>query len=157
MFGLNLFDKCVSLIRHWQPKQKYKVESQYRDDLFNFLHKNLNTSNFDLFGFNRPTNILLKKESGRGLCDIGVGPKNVGIELKKNLRSKSQINRLQGQIDDYKEEYIEGVIVVLVGNIDSTIESELRYKLSKKINYGFYFNSAPFRIKLINKTSASSD
>ena len=39
----------------------------------------------------------MRKEDGRGLCDIAVGNKKVGIELKKDLKSKSQINRLKGK------------------------------------------------------------
>ncbi len=114
MFGASLlsglFDECVGLVREWQPKQKYPNESKYRDDLMDFLHEGLNKSDTLLFG-NR--DVKIKKEEGRGLCDIGIGNRQVGIELKKDLKSKSQINRLQDQIEDYEEYYEEGIIVVL--------------------------------------------
>lgn len=156
MFGVSLFDECINLINEWQPKQRYKNELNYRDDLMNFLNQKLNHSN-DLFSGNRF--VLIKKEDGRGLCDIAVGNRRVGIELKKDLKSKSQINRLQGQIDDYAEDYQEGVIVVLVGNTDEYIENELRYKLRKKLDtyrnpfdLGLNLGANQFKIGLINKT-----
>jgi hypothetical protein len=93
-----------------------------------FLQENLNRANNFFF-----RNVLIKKEDSRGLCDIAVGNRAVGIELKKDLNSKSQINRLQGQIDDYKEDYQEGVIVVLVGKVDKYVENDLRHKLTKKL------------------------
>jgi len=149
MFGMNLFDECIDLINKWQPKQKYSKELNYRDDLMDFLQERLN--NFkDMFSGNR--NVLVKKEDGRGLCDIAVGNRRVGIELKKDLKSKSQINRLQGQIDDYEDDYQEGVIVVLVGNTNKYVENDLRNKLQKKLNKFGDLGLNQFRIKLINKS-----
>ncbi len=149
MFGTSLFDECVELINRWKPKQKYPNESKYRDDLMDFLYKRLNKSGDILFG-NR--NVKLKKEASRSLCDIGVGNHQVGIELKKDLKSKSQINRLQGQIEDYEEDYKEGVIVVLVGKVDKYVETDLKQKMNKKMNKSLNFGIQQFRIKLINKS-----
>ncbi|NMB66707.1 hypothetical protein GYA25_01450 [Candidatus Woesearchaeota archaeon] len=148
MFGNGLFDECIELISRWQPKQKYPNELKYRDDLMNFLHEKLNNSH-DMFSGNRQ--VLVKKEDGRGLCDIAVGNRKVGIELKKDLKSKTQINRLQGQIEDYEDDYSEGVIVVLVGNTDVYVENDLRHKLTKKLNKSGMMGLNQFRIKLINK------
>ncbi len=150
MFGMDLFDECIGLIDRWKPKQKYPKELKYRNDLMDFLQEKLNNSNDILFGNRR--NVLVKKEDGRGLCDIAVGNRRVGIELKKDLKTKSQINRLQGQIDDYEEDYQEGVIVVLVGNTDQYIENDLRNKLQKKINKSGGLGLNQFRLKLINKS-----
>jgi len=75
---LNLFDECVSIIGRWNPKKEYSKETEYRDDLMNFLNSELNKPT--MFG-NR--NIQLVKEASRSLCDIGVGNRKVGIELKK--------------------------------------------------------------------------
>lgn len=146
-----LFDECVGLVRKWQPSQKYSNESKYRDDLMDFLHERLNKSDTLLF-VNR--DVRIKKEDGRGLCDIGIGNSQVGIELKKDLKSKSQINRLQGQIEDYEEYYGEGVIVVLVGNVDKYVENDLRHKLKKKSDKSAVFELRKFRIKLINKSDS---
>ena len=38
----------------------------------------------------------VKKESGRHLADIGID-EDIGVELKLNLRSKAQMDRLEGQ------------------------------------------------------------
>lgn len=149
MFGLSLFDECVNLINSWQPHQKYANELKYRDDLMNFLYERLNESG-DILSGNR--NVKLKKEASRSLCDIGVGNQQVGIELKKDLKSKSQINRLQGQVEDYEDDYKEGVIVVLVGKVDKYVESDLRHKLTKKLNKSAGFGLQQFKIKLINKS-----
>ena len=70
--------------------------------------------------------------------------------MKKDLKSKSQIDRLSGQIDTYKEGYSEGVIIVLIGNSDEYAETDLRQRLKKKLNEGLGIQM--FRIKLINKS-----
>lgn len=149
MLGMGLFDEVFEIITQWKPQKKYPNELKYRDDLMNFIHNKLNNSGNILFG---SRNVLVRKEDGRGLCDIAVGNRKVGIELKKDLKSKSQINRLQGQIDDYEEEYEEGVIVVLVGNVNKYVEEELRYRLQKKLDKSNIFGLQQFRIKLINKS-----
>ncbi|MFQ6020514.1 MAG: hypothetical protein ACE5J4_00635 [Candidatus Aenigmatarchaeota archaeon] len=150
MFGMSLFDEVVEIINQWKPQQKYPNELKYRDDLMNFIHDRLSSSTNMLFG---TKNILIRKEDGRGLCDIAVGNRKVGIELKKDLKSKSQINRLQGQIDDYEDDYEEGVIVVLVGNVNKYVENELKHKLQKKLDKSPGFGLQQFRIKLINKSN----
>jgi hypothetical protein len=149
MLGMGLFDEVVEIINQWKPRQKYPNELKYRDDLMNFIHNKLNNSGNMLFG---SRNVLIRKEDGRGLCDIAVGNRKVGIELKKDLKSKSQINRLQGQIDDYEDDYEEGVIVVLVGNVNKYVEDELRHKFQKKLDKSTGFGLQQFRIKLINKS-----
>lgn len=145
---MGLFDECITLINEWKPKQKYPNELKYRDDLMSFLYEKFNNSN-NFFSGNR--NVLVKKEDGRGLCDIAIGNRLVGIELKKDLKSKTQINRLQGQIEDYEDDYSEGVIVVLVGNTDVYVENDLRHKLTKKLDKYGIMGLNQFRIKLINK------
>jgi len=61
---------------------------------------------------------------------------------------------LQGQIDDYHNDYTEGVIVVLVGNMDKYIENILRARLQEKLDNWGGISLQPFRIKLINKTQS---
>jgi len=149
MFGMSLFYEVFEIIKQWKPQQKYSNELEYRNDLMDFIYNKLNYSGNIFFG-NR--SILVRKEDGRGLCDIAVGNRQVGIELKKDLKSKSQINRLQGQIDDYEDDYKEGIIIVLVGNVNKYVENELRHKLQKKLNKSNVFGLQQFRIKLINKS-----
>ncbi|GEM_PF-1422432 len=158
MFEPTLFDECIDIIKQWQPKKAYSRELQYRDDLRDFLYENLNNPNrrSGLWGgsiFNETERGLVKKEDGRGLCDIAIGEKKVGIELKKDIKSKSQIDRLYGQIIRYKKEYTEGIIIVLVGKVNKYTEEEIRHLVSKESNTDNLWNSNQFQIKVINKST----
>lgn len=152
MFGAGLFDRCVEIIKQWEPKKKYSKEPDYRDDLMDFLNDKLNSSGGPILGSLDNRTIKIKREASRSLCDIGVGNNQVGIELKRNLKSKSQINRLQGQIEDYENDYKEGVIVVLVGKTGKYVVNNVRDKLQKKLDKSMGFGMQQFRIKLINKS-----
>ena len=96
----SLFDNVLQIINDWNPKAEYSKESKYRDDLLTVLRKNLNQSENDVYsspiwGFDSSRHHFLKKEAGRSLADIGIDDE-IGIELKRNLKRKSQINRLIG-------------------------------------------------------------
>jgi hypothetical protein len=60
--------------------------------------------------------IKIKKEESRALADVGV-------EIKFNLKSKIQIDRIMSQIDHYEDAYLEGTIIVLIGNTDKFVVS----------------------------------
>ena len=122
----NIFDKVYSLIQSWQPKKEYPTEEGYRDDLLQFLRENLNRS--DWLGISHRYSI--QKESGRCLADIGID-RRVGIELKRNLKSKAEADRLIGQVKGYLKEYEEGVIIVLCGRTDNDKLEYLRDLLSE--------------------------
>ncbi|MCJ7614514.1 hypothetical protein MUO71_07125 [Candidatus Bathyarchaeota archaeon] len=117
----SLFDEVLQTINNWKPKTQYPTENKYRDDLLKFLRKTLNPSGNCVFRspiwssdfYEQP---LIKKEAGRSLADIGIDNK-IGIELKRNLKRKSQINRLVGQVVDYLGGY-SYAIIVLCGNIE---------------------------------------
>ena len=102
--GDEVFEAVYNTIKEWQPKQKYSSEGEYREDLFQFL-----------------SSIAKKyppqKESGRHLADIGIGDR-VGIELKKDLHSKAEADRLIGQLTSFLKDYKYGVIVVRCGKMD---------------------------------------
>jgi len=158
MFGNNLFDECVAIIKAWKLKQQYPDEKYYKKELLNLLQEKLNEQTSSMFSQKQHFNI--RDESGRSLCDIGINRK-VGIELKKGKNGKipkTEINRLQGQIEDYELDYPEGVIVVLVGECDKFTESEIRTRLQRKLdkenNIGIGIGQQ-FRIKLINKSHSS--
>lgn len=55
----------------------------------------------------------IRVESGRYLADVGIDEK-IGIELKRNLRSQSQLDRLIGQIIRFMRSY-DYITVVLWG------------------------------------------
>jgi len=75
-----LFSDVVTLVEKWKPKN-LTSEAKYRDDLLDYLRKNLNKED-DLWGSSKKVSI--RKESGRHLADIGIDNK-VGVELKYNL------------------------------------------------------------------------
>lgn len=151
MLGTSLFDECADLIKKWQP-QKYPTESEYKKDLRKFLFEKLNKRDF-FSGSSR--NINVNEESSRSLCDLGIN-RIVGIELKfgKNGKiSKSERDRLHGQCYGHRKEYSEGVIVVLVGDINDYSEADVKETLrglSQLINGGFGLNQ--YKIGLVNKS-----
>ena len=131
-FQNNLLSEVYDLIYyHWKPKKQYFRETQYRDDLMKFLYVNLNQPQ-PFFFFTSPRRISVKKEAGRGLCDIAVGGNQIGIELKKDLDSKSKVDRLLGQIDRYVGEYTSAIFIVLVGHTTPSTLSDLQERIELK-------------------------
>jgi hypothetical protein len=132
--GDRLFEEVIKTINDWTPKAKYSTEKKYRDDLLEFLQKNLNNcesgvTSSPIWGFDPWMHHLIKKEAGRSLADIGIDDE-IGIELKRNLKRKSQINRLVGQIVDYLSGY-SYVIIVLCGQTDKKAANILKYNLRR--------------------------
>ena len=107
MFG-SIFPQVLEIIEDWSPK-KLPSEAKYRDDLLKLLREEINRD--DLLGFSEEHSI--RKEKGGSRADIGID-RNIGIELKHNLKLKNEVNRLFGQIDDQLKEYNE-IIIVLCG------------------------------------------
>jgi len=122
----NIFDEVHSAIQNWRPQKEFNKEIDCRDDLVEFLRKTLNQQNY--LGIANHFNI--QTESGRHLCDIGIN-RRIGIELKLDLRTKSQADRLFGQVDGFLDDYVEGVIIVLCGKTDMQQVDYLKDKLSK--------------------------
>jgi hypothetical protein len=106
-----LYNEIYALAKEWKPEEIYETEPEYRDDLLDFLKDELTDSGSD------SGHISIKKEDGRGLCDIGVN-RQIGIELKLDLDKKSKANRLVGQIHEYKYDYPTGIIVLLIGDTE---------------------------------------
>ncbi len=101
----------------WEPNWNLNIETAYRDDLIGFLNKKLNE------------NHLIKKEEGRGLADIGID-KKIGVELKLNLSSKKEVDRLIGQVERYLDDY-DDVLVVLLGKTSSEIVRDVNFQIEK--------------------------
>jgi hypothetical protein len=130
----SLFDDVLQTIKDWTPKAEYSNERKYRDDLLAFLRKSLNYSGSDvvssrIWGFDSSRHHFIKKEAGRSLADIGIDDE-IGIELKRNLKRKSQINRLVGQIVDYLSGY-SYVIIVLCGHAEQDSVDVLKHNLRR--------------------------
>ncbi len=116
------FDVVCSLIEEWTPKKRYKKEEGYRDDLYEFLRRELKSREQNIFGFGAEK-YTIQKEAGRHLADIAVNEK-IGIELKVNFKKQSQKDRLVGQIKRFLRSY-SSVIVVLCGEVDEGKVDEL--------------------------------
>ena len=142
---LNTFDDTVSAIHKWQPAQPYSDEPKYRDDLLKYLRKVMNST--ASYTYMPKENISVRKEDGRGLCDIVVGLSAVGIELKKDLKGKLDVDRLTGQLVDYKSQYSD-LIVVLVGRTDEESFEYLELQISAIKDNSY---TAQQRIKIIRK------
>lgn len=128
----DFFYDVLETISNWTPKSNYPTEHKYRDDLITFLRKTINSEPLPpqsaIWGIEHSGHHFIKKESGRSLADIGIDDE-IGIELKRNLRHKSQINRLVGQVVDYLNGY-SYVIIVLCGYTERAAVEVLRHNLT---------------------------
>lgn len=114
-----MFEYVKDKIEHeWQPDWNMKEERQYRDDLLTFLDKRLKKTH------------QIGSEDGRGLADIGIDGE-IGIELKLDLYSKSEIDRLTGQVVRYLKgrKGYDGIIIVLLGKVSPTVVRDVRYNM----------------------------
>ena len=104
----DLFLEVLALTRDWKPGRRHRLEFGYRNDLTDFLRKQL----FSRDNFWQTKGVGVRKEPKAGLADIQVG-KVVGIELKKDLTTKEQVDSTVGRVaaDDYRQ-----MIIVLVGH-----------------------------------------
>lgn len=119
MWG-SLFDEVLSVVKNWEPKARYPTEAGYRDDLAKYLREELNRSGpFDI----RQRRHKVKMEHGRSLAGIAVDEK-VGIELKKDLKTRPVVDRLSGQVRRFRNNYSD-VIVVLCGKISEEAYDEV--------------------------------
>jgi hypothetical protein len=145
-----LFEECYGIINDWKPPQEFSTEREYKDDLRKFLFKELNKS----------ININVKTEDSRALCDIAVG-RSIGIELKfgkSGKISKAKIDRLHGQVAGYTKEYREGIIIVLVGDVNDYSKFDVDEKLEDirdRINRDNFWENYP--LKVINKSAGKID
>ena len=153
MLGQSLFDECLELIRKWKPK-KYSSEKEYENELRSFLIDELNQKPNFYTGTSR--NINVKSQSGKSLCDLNVG-NLIGIELKlgkKGKISQGEKDRLDGQCRRHTKEYPQGIIIVLVGDIDKYTFADIREtiaSLDKLINHGG-IQLYPYPLGLVNKS-----
>ncbi|MFQ6137321.1 MAG: hypothetical protein ACE5PM_09110 [Candidatus Hydrothermarchaeales archaeon] len=119
MFG-SLFDEVLDIVESWTPSKEYPREEGYRDDLANYLRKELKKGG--PFG-PAPRRHKVKREHGRSLADIAIDER-IGVELKKDLKSRPAIDRLSGQVRRFKKNYSD-IIVVLCGNITEEAYDEV--------------------------------
>ena len=127
-------DDELETILEWNPQTEYSTENQYQGDFLECLQKNLNSESqgfspaiwvFEHSGYN-----YIKKEAGRSFVDIGID-KEIGIDLKQNFRSKTQLNRLVGQVVYYLVACYSCVIIVLWGKVDQKAFDTLKHNLKQ--------------------------
>lgn len=98
----------------WIPKEEYPNEFEYKKDLYRFLKEKLKEGR------------QIHTESGRNHCDIEIEEK-IGIEMKRNLKGKSDVDRLIGQLKGYAKEY-DYVLIVLCGDRHQESVDRLRHE-----------------------------
>ena len=117
-----------------------------------FIRSRLKRSQENLL-FGTPEKHRVKKEAGRSHADIEID-RNIGIELKRNLKGKTEMNRLTRQVGDYASEY-SCIIVVLCGEVSEETVEELEYQFKQRYG-GVEFGLGPQgpRVELIRKDEA---
>lgn len=147
MFG-SLCEDVRKIVKKWTPKKKYSKETEYRDDLMEFIRRELKQrQQIPLFGAQKHR---VKKEAGRAHADIEIDT-NIGIELKRNLKGKTEMDRVYGQISEYGREY-ECIIVVLCGEVREETVEELEYRLEQINNDGEFWDDA--KVTVVRKDEA---
>ena len=100
-------------------------------------------------GLNHLGHHFIKKEARRSLADIGIDDE-IGIELKRNLKRKSQINRLVCQVVDYLSEY-SCVIIVLCGHAEQEAVDVLKHNLKRIIRSSSSLFGQEKLIRIVSK------
>ena len=123
MFNI-VTDDTKDIITQWTPKMQYENENQYRDDLLSYLNENF-SSKYRLY--NLRGEVHISKETGEYSPYIEIN-KNIGIELKKDLDKKSEVDRLIVQLVGFKREYSD-ILVVLVGMTNRESLEKLKMRI----------------------------
>ena len=106
----------LKLIDDWHPRG-CKTEKDLERSLHRHLEKNLPDSE-----------IIMQYASGRVKGDIGVDGQ-ILIEIKDNLKSTGQLQRLMGQLDLYNGLWKGKVIVVICGDSQRDLVNALTKKV----------------------------
>jgi len=148
----SLCDTVLGIVERWIPKKKYSKEIEYRDELAEFIRNELKRRQKDIL-FGIPKKHHVKKEAGRAHADIEID-RNIGIELKRNLKGKTEMNRLSGQIIDYEGDY-SCIIVVLCGEVSEETAEELEYQFEERYGgVGFGLGPQKPRVEIVRKDEA---
>lgn len=151
MFG-SLCDDVLGIVKRWVPKSKYPRELGYRDELMKFIRSELKRGQRDIL-FGIPEEHSVQKEAGRARADIEID-RNIGIELKRNLKGKKGIGDLIGELDEYEREY-NCTVVVLCGEMTEETVDELKYRLRQRYGgVGFGLGPQGPRVEIVRKDEA---
>lgn len=128
-FGWDSLSHVENLINEWKPRA-CETEKDYQNSLYNFLEEKI------------PEKQITKEHGiGRSKVDIAVG-KKVFIELKKDIKTTAQLQRLIGQLEIYKED-CDNMLLVVCGKSDKKLIKQLRDKLK---TYDSALSDEPFRL-----------
>jgi hypothetical protein len=110
-WGWDSIGMLTSLIGKWRPRN-CETEKDYENNLYLFLHRELEGH-------------TIEKQSGRGRfhADIVIDNKLV-IEIKYNLRTTANYQRLIGQVQEYNK-WDGQVILLLIGKTDPNLKKQL--------------------------------
>lgn len=116
---MSAFESVLKAAKHWQPKS-LPTELKYRDSLVAHLREQLKKATVEPEYRHRGTTTdIYVKEQGF------FGSSEVFVELKRNLTSKSQLDRLVGQIESL-EPSKSSIIVVLCGETNPALLDRLK-------------------------------
>ena len=110
-FNWNRLKMSTSLIEKWKPG-KLKTEKSFEKSLYEYLHDNL-----------KELQVTRQYAKGRIRADLAIEDK-VFIELKRNLNTTSNYQRLISQISEYKN-WNGDVIIVLLGKTEPNLKKQL--------------------------------
>jgi hypothetical protein len=116
---MSAIETCVKLIKEWHP-EVLPAELKYRNSLIAFLR-------------NRLSNVQMETEYRHGGTTIDIyvkqsaffGPREIFIEIKRNLQHKAQLDRLVGQIESLTPKK-SNIIVVLCGDTSPALLRRLK-------------------------------
>lgn len=112
-------EDLFSVIKKWKPG-KLRSEKQFENSLYEYLHKAF------------PEKQITKQFGiGRVLADLAISDELL-IEMKYNLKTTGQFQRLVGQLSGYKK-WKGSVLIILCGTTESNLLKELNECL-KELN-----------------------
>ncbi len=101
----------IDLIKKWEPGA-CNTEKDYEESLCKYLHENL-----------KDIQVTKQYANGRFKADIVVGD-NVIIEIKYNLKTTGQYQRLSGQLQSYKS-WKGNTILLLTGTTEPNLKKQV--------------------------------
>lgn len=142
MFGdQDTFRETLDLVQYWVPERAYDHENKFRDELKQFLDRNLNENRDAGLMGGMQRELPVASEHGKSNGDVVVDDV-VGIEMKRNFTNSNK-HQLEGQINDYLDNY-PYVIVCACGVDDVDGWRELKNKYSGQQGMGMQTQEVVF-------------
>lgn len=153
---MKIYELTLDLIHKWEPKERYRTEKKYIDDLQKYLYSEFNSYKG---GFTNKK-IEVKETIESPSCDLLIN-NLVGVEIKMGKNGEidpSKMGRIYDEIIKNKETHKKGVIFVLVGKINIETKNRIEERIKKiteltklrSILPQFIVND--YKVVLVNKT-----